>query len=1346
MIRRAWVPARGLAAGVGSLLVASARVLIGTSLPAVDAVSVDAVPAQNEHARLMFYRDAEQHEQPVRSAADWQKRRSQILEGMGRAMGDLPDRAKLDIPAMEVKEEVKEPRFTRLTVKIAVDPGYSVPAYLYLPTGRPAGARTPAVLALHQTESIGKGSVDGQGKADQRYGRELAERGYVVLAPDYPSFGDYPCDFSDPRFASGSLLGVFNHMRCIDLLVARDDVDAGRIGVIGHSLGGHNAMFLAAWDERVKATVSNCGWTPMHDFKGGKLKGWDQDRYMPRIRTEFGLDPDRVPFDFYEVIAAIAPRAFLSVSPVGDDNFDVAGVRKAIPAAEEVYQLLRAGDYLQVRYPDCAHNFPEGERGAAYAFLDQHLGHHPPDAPADLSGELPRVPPREPSEALKSFSVVPGFHIEQVAAEPLVHSPVAVAFDASGGMFVVEMCDYSEQDKDFLGTVRRLEDTDGDGRFDRSTIFADHLSWPTAVICSGGGVFIGAAPDILYCKDTDGDGKADLRTVVFTGFGRGNVQGLLNSFQWGLDSRIHGATSSSGGIVRRPDDEPGQAVNLNGRDFSFDPIRLDLRAESGGAQHGLTFDDWGRKFVCSNSDHIQMVMFEDRYVARNPLFAAPPARRSIATDGGAAAVFRISPVEAWRIVRTRLRIANPALGGVEGGGRAAGYFTGASGVTCYRGDAFAAEMRSQAVVGDVGSNLVHRKALSDDGIAMLARRIDEGREFVASDDIWFRPAQFANAPDGTLIIVDVYREVIEHPASLPPEIKRHLDLTSGRDRGRIYRVVPDGFVQPPLPRLAQASTAELVGSLEKRGGWHRDTAARLLFERQDPAAVPALEQLVGQSTLPEARMHALYVLAGLNRLTAPVVLTGLDDSHPRVREHAARLAERLPGEAAIASKLRGMTDDGDARVRYQLAFSLGEFVGADRDAALARLARRDGADPLMQTALFSSLFRGAGNVLVALLGDEAARQSQPVRAMLEPLALQIGRQGNAAELALVEQALTPLPDADEALTAVVRGLVAGRSKAARGTEPDAARRAVLGARVTAALERLLATAKTEALDETQPLANRVDAVRTLGLGSFTAGSDVLVALLDNRHPQEIQLAVLETFGKFDDPAIGEILTEAWPRLSPRLRAAAGEVLFSRPQWLTTVLDAIDGGRLALADLDPARLKLLESHAQPEIRGRVTKLVAALGASPRQEVLAAYRPALTLSGQPARGRTHFQKICASCHRLDGVGNEVGPSLSAIKNRGAEAILLNLLDPNREVNPQYVNYVAVLTDGRTLSGMIASETATGITLRRAENATDTIQRSDLELLRSTRQSLMPEGLEKQLDPQAVADVIAYLLAAP
>ena len=226
----------------------------------------------------------------------------------------------------------------------------------------------------------------------------------------------------------------------------------------------------------------------------------------------------------------------------------------------------------------------------------------------DYSGELTRIGPQEPAKVLDSFQIRPGFRLELVASEPLVHDPVAMAFDEWNRLFVVEMCDYSEQDQDFLGNIRMLEDTDGDGRFDKSTIYCDKLSWPTAVICWQGGVFVGAAPDIWYLRDTDGDGQADEKRKVFTGFNRTNVQGLLNSFCWGLDHRIHGSASSTGGDIRPADQPDAQPVSVRGHDFAFDPRTLEFTATTGGAQHGMCFDDWGRRFVCANSDHIQLVM------------------------------------------------------------------------------------------------------------------------------------------------------------------------------------------------------------------------------------------------------------------------------------------------------------------------------------------------------------------------------------------------------------------------------------------------------------------------------------------------------------------------------------------------------------------------------------------------------------------------------------------------------------------------------------------------------------------------------------------------------------------
>ncbi|MBS0265439.1 MAG: c-type cytochrome [Planctomycetes bacterium] len=1302
-------------------------------------------PQYPDHAQVLVYRDAGNREHPVQTPADWLKRRAHILAGMQEAMGPLPDLSKL--PPLDVKidesKTVQGEGYTRLSLTYAAEAGDRVPAYLYLPTGRPKDERLPAMLALHPTGPLGKGIVDDAGpKPNRGYGKELAQRGYVVLAPDYPSFGDYPYDFKNSKYVSGTMKGIVNHMRGVDLLQARSEVDPRRIGAIGHSLGGHNAIFVGVFDERIQVVVSSCGWTPFHDYYGGKIAGWTSDRYMPRLKDVYGLDASKVPFDFYELVAALAPRAFFSISPEHDSNFDVAGVRKAEPVARQVFQLYGANDNLQIRYPDCEHDFPDDMRKAAYAFADKILQHKTLEK-ADFADELPRIPPHEPADALSTFQTLPGFRLEQAAAEPLLHSPVAIDFDENGRLFVCEMVDYSEQDKEFLGAVRVLEDVNGDGKFDKSTLLADKLSWPTALCCYDGGVFVGAAPDIYYLKDTDGDGKADIRRTVYTGFGRSNVQGLFNSFHWGLDNRIHGATSSSGAQVRRPDLPDAAPIVLAGRDFAFDPKTLDLQPVSGGAQHGMSFDDWGRKFVSSNSDHIQMVMYEDRYVARNRYLAAPSSRLSIAADGPQAEVFRISPVEPWRIVRTRLRVSGKVPGPVEGGGRAAGYFTGATGVTIFRGEAWPAEYRGQAFVGDVGSNIVHRKTLSPDGVGLIARRADEQKEFVASNDIWFRPAQFSNGPDGNLYIIDVYREVIEHPASLPPVIKQHLDLTSGRDRGRIYRVIHDGFQRPKPPALGKATTAELVATLGHRNGWHRDTASRLLYQRADASAVPLLAKLAAEAQLPEGRLHALYALAGLGQLHAAVVLPRLSDENPRVREHAVRLAELFLIESAeIQQRLAKLVDDADVRVRYQLAFSAGEGPALWKARVLARLLQRDGADRWIRLAALSSLAEGSADVLAALAAEKSFVESDPARAVFGELGGLIGLQARQSDVLAALAAIEKLPaDRQPLATATVVSLVEGLTKSG---SPLKAQVVAKSGKASELLTQLLADSRRAAVDEARPLAQRVEAIRTLGLASYGENRELLPTLLANRQPQEVQLAALAVLARYADPDVGTVLTEAWPSFGPKLRTPTMEAIFSRGDWLLKFLQAVAKDEIPLSDLEPGRVRLLDKHANPQVRELANGLVQKLKISRRQDVFEAYRPALNLTGDAARGKVHFQKVCSVCHRLENFGTEIGPNLTTVQNRGAEAILLNVLDPNREVNPLYVNYLLMTTEGKSVTGLVAAETATSVTLRRQENATDTILRANIEELRSTGMSIMPEGLEKQLDQQAMADLIAYLLS--
>lgn len=341
-----------------------------------------------ETAGLLYYSNSDGSEEKVNTTADWEKKREQIVEGMEEAMGELPSFS--DLPPFDIKmqDSLIEDLYTRYTIHFTVAKDETLPAYLYIPLKADKQEKFPAMLALHGTGELGKQLVDGKSRlANRALARELAERGYVVIAPDYPSMGellDY--NFATDRYESGTMKAIFDHMRCVDLLQSRSDVDPERIGVIGHSLGGHNAMFAGAFDTRLKVIVASCGWTLMDYYDigeeaskkyGGRLGPWAQDRYMPLLRDKYELDGNKFPFDFDGVIAALAPRHFFSNSPLKDGNFDVEGVRKGVTAASEVYRFLDAEQNLQVRYPDAGHDFPTEVRLEAYRFIDRILDHTP---------------------------------------------------------------------------------------------------------------------------------------------------------------------------------------------------------------------------------------------------------------------------------------------------------------------------------------------------------------------------------------------------------------------------------------------------------------------------------------------------------------------------------------------------------------------------------------------------------------------------------------------------------------------------------------------------------------------------------------------------------------------------------------------------------------------------------------------------------------------------------------------------------------------------------------------------------------------------------------------------------
>ena len=351
------------------LVIALALLLSATAV-----VTAATSPIYPNHQDLSYYLDTAGTRHPIKTTADWEIRRKHVLASMEAVMGALPGpemRVPLDV---KVEEEVRVGDLIRRKITYRTHPRQRVAAYLFLPP-LAAGKKAPAMLCLHPSGELGKGIAAAiGGKPHRQYALELAQRGYVTLAPDYPTFGDYACEF-DPKdgFQSGTMRAIWDNIRSVDLLQSLAQVDGSRIGAIGHSLGGHNAMFTAVFEPRIKAVVSSCGFTRFHKYYAGNLTGWTSPRYMPRIASIYEKNPDRMPFDFPEVVAALAPRPFFTNSPLRDGNFEVSGVRDSLASARPIFALYDKLEHLQAAHPDSEHDFPDEQRMQSYAFLDQHL-------------------------------------------------------------------------------------------------------------------------------------------------------------------------------------------------------------------------------------------------------------------------------------------------------------------------------------------------------------------------------------------------------------------------------------------------------------------------------------------------------------------------------------------------------------------------------------------------------------------------------------------------------------------------------------------------------------------------------------------------------------------------------------------------------------------------------------------------------------------------------------------------------------------------------------------------------------------------------------------------------------
>lgn len=576
-----------------------------------------------------------------------------------------------------------------------------------------------------------------------------------------------------------------------------------------------------------------------------------------------------------------------------------------------------------------------------------------------------------PQESMGTFQLHDAFGIEPFVAEPDVLSPVDMVFDDNKNIYVVEMGDYPYDAKpgNFKGRIRLLKDTDGDGKIDKSYVYAEGLPSATSVLPWKAGIIVAAAPDILYLKDTNGDFKADSREVLFTGFFAKNSEAQITSLRFGADNWIYANNNGQAGLITSPKWPDKPAVQVGGGGFRFRMDRGVFERESGTGQFGQAIDDWGHRFYTQNTLHIQQSPIAARYVNRHPYL--PSYRTDVNVSDHELEMFQKSATPYWRQQRSDRRQAK--YDSLKTGNKeyARDHFTGASGATYYGGDAFPESFYGSVFTGEVAGNLVHRDVIkSQPGQpAYTATRSgeDKGGEFLASTDSWFRPVNMALGPDGYLYLIDMYRQHIETPVSIPEDLKADMDFSKGEQYGRIWRIFPKVGEKRnlQLPDLHSKNSAELIPFLSHPNQWWRLNAQRLLLERQEQSMVPILKKAFAETQDARGRLHIMYALEGLGALEEGMVGSALADTHPGMREHGLVLAEKYPKYLPEVIKL---TNDPSPQVAYQASLSLGQFSGKEVLPVLVNVAGKNAEQPLYRLSVLSSV-PGSSAEMAGLLAE-----------------------------------------------------------------------------------------------------------------------------------------------------------------------------------------------------------------------------------------------------------------------------------------------------------------------------------------------------------------------------------------
>ncbi|WP_254511940.1 PVC-type heme-binding CxxCH protein [Anatilimnocola floriformis] len=965
---------------------------------------------------------------------------------------------------------------------------------------------------------------------------------------------------------------------------------------------------------------------------------------------------------------------------------------------------------------------------------------------------VPASKPLSPTEALAAFQLAEkDLKIELAAAEPEVVDPVAIRFDERGRMWVAEMGDYPlgpPPGEPPLSRIKVLEDLDADGKFEKATLFADKLSFVTGLQPWRGGVIVTLAGRIAWMKDTDGDSKMDVDETWYTGFAEQNSQLRANHPRLALDNHVYVANGLRGGVVvnkRLPNEPP---INLQGRDFRFDPLTGKAESISGNGQFGMCFDDWGNRFTCTNRNPVIHVVLEDRYLKLAPKIPIAAVVQDVAAAAEKSKVFPIS--RAWTTSNLH-----------------AGTFTAACGVHVYRGDTLRDAHRRggfrpwEDLLGDNSvftcdptGNFVHREKMQSGSPTFYSSRAYDNKEFLASTDEWFRPVSIETGPDGYLYIVDMYRCVIEHPDFVPDELKKRPDLRLGDDRGRIWRITlsdqPKEDSSPAAEILRDremqarkrerekksmiaAETSGLVALLSHENAWHRETAQRLLLERADPKT---LECVAASSGGTREAVHALWLLHGLGQLDAKSFATYFESTNREVQRQALLVAEELLEQKKIEPHVVQLDSAFRENVKFQsLLFNLSQKGDALEDEIDPKTIPRDWDSNWLKSA---ALLRYHQQLLPVF--RKSAESNFEHSSFQTDVARLIGSNSDDRDAMRVIKISGRFPA--EKIITIVEALAAGLQKRNRKLEDVLRELQRLQGNDQA---KLYANVSLEiAGDATKRSIDRLAAVRLLG---YLPGTQArLRAQLQDaaKFPAELQTALVAALaqrGNESDREWQELLGSYEANSLPIKRSLIDNS-FRRTGGPKLLLEQVKTGVIQAAEIDPLRRKQLLESKDAAINKLAEELFAALNPANRQQALEDYQAALKLKGDSKQGAMIFEKNCSTCHRVGEIGVNVAPDISDTRTKTAAQLLGDIIQPNRAIDSNFIGYQLLLKDGTAVSGLLAAETSTSLTVKQPGGKVLTIARDEVEQLKATGVSLMPDGLEKNIAPQAMADLLSYL----